>query len=132
MEKELFTLSDFGQDANGKLNIIGTFDQVMVQELPATLPNCTLTARVRFEKREAGKHQLKIKCVDALGKEIFQTIEGNLEVNIPIDQNSLGVNLVINLNQIKVERAGEYYFELYISNNRVGKLPIKVLRTVMA
>src|SRR6476469_1355731 len=124
METEIFTLCDFAQDAAGKLTIVGTFDQIGSQVFPVVHPSCSLACRLRFSEKEKGVHDFKLRLVDAAGKEIIPSIEGNINVGIAPKSQYAAINIVGNLNQLKFEKDGPYSFELYVDGNWVTGLPL--------
>jgi len=54
MEIEAFLLCDAATEQQGKLNILGAFDNYWVRQMPARIPQCAVVSRVRFEKIEQG------------------------------------------------------------------------------
>lgn len=124
MEVEIFTLSDFAQDNGGRLTIVGTFDQISSRTFPATHPSCHLSCRLRFGSKEAGEHNFRLKLIDAAGADVVPPMEGNINVSVAPGQEYAGLNLVVNLNQLKFEKAGRYSFELYINGEWKTGLPL--------
>jgi hypothetical protein len=129
METEIFTLCDFAQDAGGKLTIVGTFDQIGSQTFPFVHPACSLACRLRFSEKEKGAHDFKVRLVDAKGKEVIPSIEGNINVGMPANNQYAAINLVGNLNQLKFEKEGRYSFELYVDGSWVTGLPLNLVKT---
>jgi hypothetical protein len=129
METEIFTLCDFAQDAGGKLTIVGTFDQIGSQTFPLVHPACSLACRLRFSEKETGAHDFKVRLVDAKGKDVIPSIEGNINVGMPANNQYAAINLVGNLNQLKFEKEGRYSFELYVDGSWVTGLPLNLVKT---
>ena len=128
METEIFTLCDFAQDAGGKLTIVGTFDQIGSKTFPVVHPSCSLACRLRFSEKEKGVHDFKLRLVDVNGKEIFPSIEGNINVGIAANNQYAAINIVGNLNQLKFEKEGRYSFELYVDGSWVTGLPLNLVK----
>jgi len=128
METEIFTLCDFAQDAGGKLTIVGTFDQISSPAFPVTHPSCSLACRLRFSDKEKGTHDFKLRLIDANGKEVIPSIEGNINVGMPPNHQYAAINIVGNLNQLKFEKEGRYSFELYVDSNWVTGLPLNLIK----
>jgi len=124
MEIEIFTLSDFAQDNNSKLTIVGTFDSIQSKQFPTTHPACAIACRLRFSAKESGSHDFRLRLIDEKSKELIQPIEGN--INIPSPQNGQfsSINIVVNFNQLKFEKPGRYSFELYIDGDWKSGLPL--------
>lgn len=124
MEIEIFTLSDFAQDNNSKLTIVGTFDSINVKQFPVTHPACTLACRLRFAAKESGSHDFKLRLIDVKGKETIQPIEGNINIGAPPNGQFTSINIVVNFNQLQFPEAGRYSFELYIDDDWKSGLPL--------
>lgn len=128
MEIEIFTLSDFAQDNNGKLTIVGTFDSIHAKQFPATHTACSVACRLRFAAKESGNHSFKLRLTAADGKELIKPVEGNMNIGAPANGQFSSVNFVINFNQLKFEKPGRYSFELLIDEEWVSGLPLFLLQ----
>ncbi len=124
MEIEIFTLSDFAQDNNSKLTIVGTFDSIQAKQFPVQHPSCTVACRLRFGVKEVGPHDFRLRLIDTSGKEIIQPIEGNINIATPPNGQFASINIVVNFNQLKFETTGRYSFELYIDGDWKSGLPL--------
>jgi hypothetical protein len=124
MEIEIFTLCDFAQDNNGKLIIIGTFDTIAAQQFPCVQPTCAVAGRIRFSEKELGAHSFRLRLIDGNGKELIQSIEGELQVNRSNAANHSTINFVFNFGQLKFDKPGRYSFELYMDDEWKSGLPL--------
>ncbi|MEM7110330.1 MAG: hypothetical protein AAF519_19035 [Bacteroidota bacterium] len=128
MEVEIFTLSDYAENFNGKLTIVGTFDAINSSTFPVIQPICALSLRLRFSNKETGNHIVIIRLIDKNGKELNK-IDGNLTVMNPMDgSNYSSVNLVMRFNNLKFEAEGQYSFELLINDEWLRGLPLKLIK----
>ena len=48
MNIQVAVLCDAATDDNGKLNLLGAFDTIYTQQLPAIHPQCSIALRVTF------------------------------------------------------------------------------------
>jgi len=124
MEIEIFTLSDFAQDNNSKLTIVGTFDSIHTKQFPAIHPACTVSCRLRFAEKEFGEHDFKLRLIDAKGNEIIKPVEGNIKIDVAAERKVTTINLVVNFNQLKFDTPGRYSFELYLDGDWKSGLPL--------
>lgn len=124
MEIEIFTLADFAQDNHSKLTIVGTFDSIQAKQFPVTHPACAIACRMRFAAKESGQHDFRLRLVDSTGKEVIQAIEGNINIGEPPNGQFSSINIVINFNQLKFEKAGRFSFELYLDGDWKSGLPL--------
>jgi hypothetical protein len=117
MEIELFTVCDFAEDmGNGKLVIVGIFDNITVKEFPATHPMMMVVAKVYFQKKEAGKHNLKVVVADPDGFVVVPNPLGEVEVKFAEGQERVAMNLVLAVGQMKLTKAGRYTVSLEIDD----------------
>lgn len=124
MEVEIFTLSDFAQDNNSKLTIVGTFDSINARQFPVVHPSCMVSSRLRFAAKEAGTYLFRLRVIDNDGREIVQPIEGNINVGMPQNGQVATINVVVNYSQLKFDKPGRYSFELYINGDWKSGLPL--------
>lgn len=124
MEIEIFTLADFAQDNQSKLTIVGTFDSIQSRQFPVVHPACAIACRLRFGAKETGEHSFRLRLIDAEGKETIDPIEGNLTIGNPPNGQFSSINIVINFNNLKFEKAGRYSFELYLDGDWKSGLPL--------
>ncbi|MDP4264083.1 MAG: hypothetical protein Q8941_16265 [Bacteroidota bacterium] len=129
MEIEIFTLSDFAQDNQSKLTIVGTFDSIQAKQFPCVHPSCSIATRLRFSAKESGNHEFKLRLIDANGKEMIQPIEGNIHISPPNNGQLTSINIVANFAQLKFDKPGRYSFELFIDGEWKSGLPLFLHKT---
>jgi len=126
MNIEAFLLCDAATDQQGKLNVLGAFDNIWTKKVPAIHPACAVVARIRFEKIEEGNHPIRIHIIDEDGKSIGPNPQGNINVSIGDDVDSSVANIVLNIQRLKFEKYGQYRADLAIDNQIKGSLPFYV------
>ena len=127
MNIEAFLLCDAATDQQGKLNILGAFDNIYAKKVPTVHPACAIAARIRFEKVEEGNHPIRIYIIDEDGKSIGPKFDGNVNVRIIGDDvDSTVINIVLNIQGLKFEKHGQYRIDLGIDNKIEGSLPFYV------
>jgi len=126
MNIEAFLLCDAATDQQGKLNILGAFDNIFAKKMPTMHPACAVAARIRFEKIEEGSHTIRIHIIDEDGKSIGPKLQGNINVRIGDDVDSTATNIVLNIQRLKFEKYGQYRIDLAIDNQIKASLPFHV------
>jgi len=126
MNIEAFLLCDAATHQQGKLNILGAFDNIYAKKVPIVHPACAIAARIRFEKVEEGNHPIRILIIDEDGKSIGPKLDGNVNVSIGDDVDSTVTNIVLNIQRLKFEKYGQYRIDLAIDNKIEGSLPFNV------
>ncbi|MBF0387302.1 MAG: hypothetical protein HQL20_05540 [Candidatus Omnitrophica bacterium] len=123
---EVFSLCDAATSDGGKLNILGSFDVIRVQKLPAVLAHCSIAIRLRFFALEKGDHHIEVRFIDADGQGIIPPSAGSVKVDFSSEQRSAAFNLVLNIPGLKIDKAGEYALELRVAGQVVISLPLDV------
>ena len=126
MKIEVFALCDAATDNRGKLNILGTFDQIYSANMPVVHPACAIALRIRFDKMEEGAHKVNIQLVDPDGRPVFQPMEGEVRPRMADDVGSVAVNLILNFQHVKFEAFADYQINLAIDDDSVASLPLRV------
>ncbi len=126
MKIEVFTLCDAATDNRGKLNILGTFDQIYAAKMPVVHPACAIALRLRFDKMEEGAHKVNLQFVNPDGQPIFQPMEGEVHPRMAPDVDSVAVNLILNFQHVKFEDFADYQINLAIDDVSAATLPLRV------
>lgn len=126
MKIEIFSLCDAATDNRGKLNILGTFDQIYAAKIPVVHPACAIALRMRFDKMEEGSHKVNLQLVDPDGRPVFQPMEGQVHPRMADDVDSVAVNLILNFQHVKFESFADYQINLALDDQSVASLPLRV------
>lgn len=126
MDVQVAALCDSAADYNGKLCLLGTFDTITARALPVVHPYCSIAIRIKFSKVEEGNHKLKIGIIDDDGKLVMPGIEASMELTIPEGLFFVSRNMVLNIQQLKFEREGQYSIEIAIDGRLEASIPLQV------
>jgi hypothetical protein len=127
MNIQVAVLCDAATDDNGKLNLLGAFDTIYTQQLPAVHPQCSIALRVTFGNEDEGAHKLKLNFVDADGRSIMPSvIEIPVEVVLPGDAHFGTRNFIVNIQQVKFENPGLYSIDLSLDDRPQASIPLLV------
>lgn len=127
MNVEAFLLCDAATDQMGKLNILGAFDHIGVQKLPAKHPSCAIVGRIRFERFEEGDHKIKVQMIDEDANPSGPNLEGNMNIRFAGDVDSAVSNFILNIQGLQLEKYGEYRIDLSIDGQIKASLPFYVM-----
>src|SRR5438045_4597376 len=98
MNIQVAVLCDAATDESGKLNLLGAFDTIYTQQLPATHPQCSIALRVTFFSGDEGKHNLRFNFVDADGGSIMPDFPPiAVDVALPEDMHFGTRNFIVNI-----------------------------------
>jgi len=126
MKIEVFALCDAATDNQGKLNLLGTFDQIYAAKMPVIHPACAIALRIRFNKMEEGVRKVNLQLVNPDGVPVFQPMEGELNPRMGEDIESVAVNLILNFQHIKFGEYADYQINLSIDDVATASLPLRV------
>ena len=126
MNIQVAVLCDAATDDNGKLNLLGAFDTIYTQQLPAVHPQCSIALRVTFGHEEEGERKLRLNFVDADGRAIMPGMDIPVQVVLPGDSHFGTSNFVVNIQQLKFENPGLYSIDLALDGQPQGSIPLLV------
>jgi len=126
MNIQVAVLCDAATDDNGKLNLLGAFDTIYTQQLPAVHPQCSIALRVTFFSGDEGKHALQLNFVDADGRAIAKFPHIPVEVSLPEDMHFGTRNFIVNLQQLKFDNPGLYSIDLSLDGQPQSSIPLLV------
>lgn len=126
----LALLADYANvSREGKLNILGIFDRINAQSVPAVHPQMQLVMTLEADRGDADKeHRVEIELIDADGTKLF-SIGGNLKFGAPPPGEHVRINHIIQLNGLRFDRFGNYEFKILINNEVRKSVPISVVET---
>jgi hypothetical protein len=126
MNIQVAVLCDAATDDNGKLNLLGAFDTIYTQQLPAVHPQCSIALRVTFSSGDEGKHSLSLNFVDADGGSIAKFPPIPVEVALPDDMHFGTRNFIVNIQQLKFENPGLYSIDILLDDQPQANIPLLV------
>ena len=126
MQIEVFSLGDAATSGGGKLNMLGACDTIWVKKMPVVHPQCTVALRIRFLSSEGSRHEVSVKFIDADGKHIIPPTNGVIKIDYLQGQRTNSSNLILNIQNLKLVKYGEYSIDLAIGGVSRASLPLFV------
>src|SRR6266404_8230484 len=127
MNIQVAVMCDPATDENGKLNLLGAFDTIYTQQLPAVHPQCSIALRVTFGHEDEGQHKLRLNFVDADGGSIMPSpIDIPVQVVLPGDSHFGTRNFIVNIQQLKFENPGLYSIDITLDDRPQTSIPLLV------
>ena len=127
MNIQVAVLCDAATDESGKLNLLGAFDTIYTQQLPAIHPQCSIALRVTFFNGDEGQHSLHLNFVDADGRSIMPNLPPiPVEVALPDDMHFGTRNFIVNIQQLKFENPGLYSIDVSLDGRSQANIPLLV------
>ena len=126
MNIQVAVLCDAATDFNGKLSLLGTFDTIFSSQLPAVHPQCAIALRLAFDRMEEGMHKLRLHFVDEDGQGIMPSMDAPVDLSFPGDSTFVCRNFIVNMQQLKLEKAGLYSIDVYFDDRQVASIPLSL------
>lgn len=126
MQVKLALLADYANvTGEGKLNILGIFDRITVQQLPVVHPQMHLILRLEAHSTERHRtHNIEIRLHDPDGETVFE-VKGDM---VPQGTSVLSssTNQILTLNNLQLEKVGGYNFVVFVDNDLKAEIPLGV------
>ncbi|HSJ15670.1 MAG TPA: hypothetical protein VK939_14700 [Longimicrobiales bacterium] len=126
MQVKLALLADYANvTAEGKLNILGIFDRIRVQEVPVVHPQMHLILRLEAHAAERDRsHAVEIRLHDPDGQTVFE-VRGQVVPHGAFGQ-TIATNQILTLNNLQLAKAGGYTFVVLVNNDLKSELALDV------
>lgn len=105
----------------GKLNIIGIFQNITTKKLPFAYPKITCALNLNIREKAI----LKLQIVYGTSKELIAKMEGNIT---PKEKqiSHMEVGFMSDFQNIRFEKAGLYHFEIWINGKLERIIPFQI------
>jgi hypothetical protein len=136
MEKQLAVLADSANiSQEGKLNILGEFNNLQAPESPITWPIMWFVAKFWIGSADVGRHKVLLRVVDEDGNTVIPPLSGALEVPA-FGPNYAGVPtslpLVLGVANVTLPSFGTYTFELRVDDEVMAEALLFVTKQASA
>jgi hypothetical protein len=133
MKVDLFLTADYANvTADGKLNVVGIFNEIYAESFPARHSTMHLVLRLQAELGEYGQtRDLTVKLLDPDGAAIM-TLVG--QISIPMSKGGVKpqVNVILELKDLVFPRPDIYQFVAQIDKDYKGEVSLYVNQMVLA
>lgn len=106
-------------DTQGKLNVLGIFNNIYMREFPGVYGNFMYVAALEFSRSETGDHNFRLCFIDYDGNDVLPPQDGRIEVN---NAKSIA-NIIIKIGNVQFPKEGIYRIDLALD----GRLATSVL-----
>ncbi|MGH7576354.1 MAG: DUF6941 family protein [Longimicrobiales bacterium] len=126
MQVKLALLADYANvTAEGKLNILGVFDHINVNDVPAVHPQMHLILRIEAHPAERDRtHNVEIRLHDPDGQTVFE-VKGDI-VPHGMPGQTIATNQILTLNNLQLAKTGGYTFVVFVNNDLKTEVPLGV------
>lgn len=126
MQVKLALLADYANvTAEGKLNILGIFDRIRVQQLPVVHPQMHLILRLEAHPAERDRsHPVEIRLHDPDGETVLD-VRGEVVPHGDVG-HTIATNQILTLNNLQLGKSGGYTFIVLVNNDLKSEVPLDV------
>lgn len=127
MKLNLFLAADYANiTREGKLNVMGIFNDIYAQSFPARHSSMHLVAKLGAELGEYGQtRDFTVKLLDEDANQIFD-LSGQFQVPTGKQGRKPEVNLILELKDLVFPKEGIYQFVLLVDKDHKGELSLYV------
>jgi hypothetical protein len=127
MNIQVAVLCDAATNDGEKLSLLGAFDTIFAQQLPAQHPQCSVALRVTFFSADEGKHTLRLNFVNADGRPIMPAFPPiPVEVVLPEDMHFVTRSFIFNFQQVRFDEPGLYSIDISMDDQPQASIPLLV------
>jgi|SRR5690349_11067085 len=110
----------------GKLNLLGIFDTIFARGFPVLHPVMQLVLRFEAEPAEAGtRRDVEVQFLAPDGRQLFR-LPGAVAVQQRTVGDSVRIDQIVTLNNVQLEQAGRYRFEVRVEGELAATVPLHV------
>ncbi len=126
MQVKLAVVADHANvSSEGKLNILGIFDRIVVSDLPAVHPQMHLIVRLEAHPAERDRpHPVEVRLHDPDGQTVFE-LKGEV-VPEGLAGETITANQIVGINNLVLAKAGEYVFVVFVDHDLKAETPLVV------
>ena len=127
MNIQVAVLCDSATEYQHRLCILGIFDTIRTHQLPATKPQCSIALQILWIKIEEGSHTIKTRFTDDDGNPALKPVNSSVEVIIPPKSSFVTTNHILNIQQLKFTKTGNYLIVIDIDGKMATEIQLQVL-----
>ena len=127
MEVKLALLADSANvSQEGKLNVLGSFDNINASAFPCVHPQMVLVMRFEASRAEIGQtKQMEIRLLDPDGRPLG-ALNGTFEVPDAPSGQRVSMGNILPLVNTGFERAGDHVFVILIGGETKAEVPLRI------
>jgi len=119
----LFLCDDAFKGENGKISIIGIFQQVNLREIPGMLLKSVLVGNFSYFDKTTKELELKVNLLDPENKPANLKIP---PVKLPLPNEGGDIGFFLELGNLEFSKTGNYKFEVEMNGEALGEYKFQV------
>lgn len=125
MKFELFTLCDGAYNYNGRLTIVGTYDNVLAKSFPWKT-DLVFAMKLFVPKSETGKKKISLKFLNTVGNNFAADI--NAQVDIPKSETNGHIAFSSVLRGVSFDKPGTYVIRIEENDKKLKEFAFDVMQ----
>lgn len=116
MQVNIFTLCDNAQEYNGKMVIVGTFNQISATKFPSIHAEFAIVASIGFDENEKKEYDIEIG-IKKSDSELFLMNPVKMKASNADTQGEYTyINLIVKGNNVEIKEPGKYIVYLKVDS----------------
>jgi hypothetical protein len=125
---EIFSLCEGAVEQNGRLFLLGIFENVSAPCFPFVLPEMAVVLRVRFWPAEPQQFSARLVVTNPDGRPVTQIPEGLGANPAAHGEQSRSCNLILHIQNLPIDEPGDYSVDFCLNNRLEARLPFSIRR----
>lgn len=127
MQIEIFTIADAATVSGGKLNLLGSFDQLIARTFPAHHDASVVVCKLRLEHEDSGDHALALHIIDPDGVDVIAPSNTVFTSEIPDEGTGDHVHLW-HILEFPLAKPGVFYIDAMVDGVLIARTPLHVVQ----
>lgn len=120
MEVQILTLCDNAQEYNGKLVVVGAFNQINAPLYPSVIPEMSIVAHLSFAEEDNGEHTITFGLTnETTGIDIIKSEPYKQNIDMQGKNYAANVNFVVKAPNFIVPNEGRYILYVDVDGHRI-------------
>lgn len=131
MHVEIFCVCQSGKTyEDGTIDLIHVYNELVSESFPIAIEGLTMATRMRFDKKEIGKHHLEISMEDEAGRVLGMPAAGDFIAKPSADQNFAWMSAVIGIPGVAFSNPGRMHLRLKLDGRLESTCILSVVQSV--
>ncbi len=127
MNIQVSVFCDAAFEYQNRLCLLGTFDTIETKSLPVVKTACAVAVQLLWNKLEEGQHTVTVKFMDEDGNKTLNEVKASIKVSVPAGAATVATNHIVNIQQLKFNKAGSYQATIYVDDVFVAEIPLYII-----
>ncbi len=125
MNTSIFTIADAATISGGKLNMLGSFNQLSARGFPARHHDCVIICKLQLDHDDSGEHELSLHIIDPDGTDVLPPCRAKFSRSIDFGSDAEHTHLW-HIHGFPMPKPGTFYIDAMIDGSLIARTPLHV------